>query len=171
MFARRRRKPRHNAGNPAFDIVVTYPFHPLVGRTVLVVGAHEHDGIRHLLIQHLHGGTFHFPEWMATPQASSIEVLAEPRLPLKYLLEVRALVDLLVASLRRDSISGGGHADEDPAAHATGFVRPAAPPAEMSEDDRLKAVALLQSLLIEAASVTAPAVRNLKEAGDEQDYR
>jgi len=48
---------------------------------------------------------------------------------------------------------------------------PAAPLAEMSEDDRLKAVALLQSLLIEAASVAGPAVRNLKEAGDEQDHR
>jgi hypothetical protein len=49
----------------------------------------------------------------------------------------------------------------------------AAPPAEISDDDRLKAVALLQSLLIEAASVpgTGLSIRNLKEAGDEQDHR
>jgi hypothetical protein len=37
----------------------------------------------------------------------------------------------------------------------------------MSDDDRLKAIALLQSLLIEAASMPADgrSIRNLKEAG------
>jgi hypothetical protein len=50
---------------------------------------------------------------------------------------------------------------------------PAAPPTVRSDDDRLKAVALLQSLLIEAASVPANGrlIRNLKEAGNEQDHR
>jgi hypothetical protein len=119
MSVRRRRKPRHNAGNPAFDVAVTYPFHPLVGQTVLVVGEHEHDGVRHPLIQQPHGGIFHLPDWMVTPEAGSVEVVAEPHLPLKYLLELHELVDHLVASLPRDSISGGGHADGDPAAHST----------------------------------------------------
>src|SRR5690242_21308455 len=34
----------HNAGFLTFEAVVTYPFHPLAGRTVLVIGQHEHDG-------------------------------------------------------------------------------------------------------------------------------
>lgn len=50
---------------------------------------------------------------------------------------------------------------------------PAALPAEMPDEERLKAVVLLQSLLIEAASVPGAgrSIRNLKETGDEQDYR
>ena len=51
---------------------------------------------------------------------------------------------------------------------------PAAPLAEISDDDRLKAVALLQSLLIEAASAPGAglSIRNLKEeVGNEQDNR
>ncbi|MER9883984.1 MULTISPECIES: hypothetical protein [unclassified Mesorhizobium] len=50
---------------------------------------------------------------------------------------------------------------------------PAAPPAEMSSEERLKAVVLLQSLLVEAASVPGAGLwsRKRKEAGDEQDYR
>lgn len=52
------------------------------------------------------------------------------------------------------------------------FFAPAPPPAEMSDEERLKAVVLLQSLLIEAASVPGVglSIQNLKEMGDEQDY-
>jgi hypothetical protein len=47
------------------------------------------------------------------------------------------------------------------------FFAPTALPTEMSDDDRLKAIALLQSILIEAASMPADgrSIRNLKEAG------
>jgi hypothetical protein len=50
---------------------------------------------------------------------------------------------------------------------------PAPPPAEMSDEERLKAVMLLQSLLIEAASVQGArlSVQTLKEVRDEQDHR
>jgi hypothetical protein len=119
-------------GNPGFDVVVTHPFHPLVGQTVAVVGEHDHDGIRHLFIWQPHSGTFHLPDWMAAPQAGSVAIIAAPRLPLTHLLELRALVDHLVASLPRDSILGGGHADEE--------FAPAVPPAKMSSEERVKAV-------------------------------
>jgi Family of unknown function (DUF5372) len=50
--------------------VVTYPFHPLVGQTVLVTGGHEHDGVDYLLIRQPHGGSFQIPGWMFDPAAS-----------------------------------------------------------------------------------------------------
>ncbi|MER9643234.1 recombinase family protein [Mesorhizobium sp. M0239] len=97
-----------------------------------MVGEHDHDGIRHLFLRQPHSGTFHLPDWMAAPQAGSAAIIAAPRLPLTHLLELRALVDHLVASLPRDSIFGGGHADEE--------FAPAVPPAKMSSEERVKAV-------------------------------
>lgn len=54
----------HSAGFLTFEAVITYPFHPLVGQTVLVVGDHEHDGIHHFLIRQPQGGFFQVPDWM-----------------------------------------------------------------------------------------------------------
>jgi hypothetical protein len=50
---------------------------------------------------------------------------------------------------------------------------PAVPPVKMSSEERLQALVLLQSLLVEAASVTGAglSILNRKEANDEQDYR
>lgn len=50
---------------------------------------------------------------------------------------------------------------------------PAVPPAKLASDERVKAMMLLQSLLVEAASVQGAGLssRNRKEAGDEQDHR
>jgi hypothetical protein len=42
--------------------VVSYPFHPLVGQTVLVIGEHEHDGIRHFLIRQPSGSSYQSPD-------------------------------------------------------------------------------------------------------------
>ena len=97
-FPLRDRKQRHNAGNLAFDAVVAYPFHPLVGQTVLVVGEQEHNGVRHFLIRQPHDGTLHVPDWMVTPQAGSHAIVATPRIPLNALLELRAILDHLVVS-------------------------------------------------------------------------
>lgn len=120
-----RRKQRHNAGNLAFDAVVAYPFHPLVGQTVLVVGEQEHNGVRHFLIRQPHDGTLHVPDWMVTPQAGSHAIVATPRIPLNALLELRAILDHLVASSVGDSTPKGGDEDanEDPAADAIRSVR------------------------------------------------
>jgi len=42
-------------------------------------------------------------------------------------------------------------------------------PLELSQDERLKVVALLQSLLVEAAAAD-PGIRNPKEAADDEDH-
>ena len=67
----------HSAGFLTFEAVVTYPFHPMVGQTVLVIGDHEHDGIHHLLIRQAHGGSYQVPDWMFDPAASRLALPPE----------------------------------------------------------------------------------------------
>ena len=97
----------HSAGFLTFEAVVTYPFHPLVGRTVLVVGDHEHDGIRYFLIRQPHGGSYQVPDWMFTPDASTPAVVTVPRLPIGQLVLLRALVDRLIACPSKNRYPGG----------------------------------------------------------------
>ncbi len=107
--------------------MVTYPFHPLVGQTVLVIGDYEHDGIHHLLIRLPTGGAYRIPDWMFG-QGGSFEVVAAPRLPVSRLREVRALIDQLVdCSLGTEN--PGGIDDEEAISHSTRFVPKAEPAA------------------------------------------
>ncbi|WP_354416168.1 hypothetical protein [Mesorhizobium shonense] len=138
-----------------------------------MVGEHDHDGIRHLLNRQPHGGTFHLPDWMAAPQAGSVAIIAAPRLPLTHLLELRALVDHLVASLPRDPIFVGGHADEESAAHPTGFVRARRTAGQDVERGTGKgsnavAVSTRRSSVRAGRGLSS---RSRKQAGDEQDHR
>jgi Family of unknown function (DUF5372) len=59
--------------------MVTYPFHPLVGQTVLITGVHEHDGVCHYLIRQSDGGHFHLPDWMIDPAAGQVKILRQSR--------------------------------------------------------------------------------------------
>jgi Family of unknown function (DUF5372) len=105
------RKQAHNAGCLAFDTVVTYPFHPLVGQTVLVVGGTEHAGARHLIVRKSDGAAFHIPAWMTAPEATSIQLRADPRLPVNQLFELRILLDRLMALSIVEQIHDGGRND------------------------------------------------------------
>jgi hypothetical protein len=60
-------------------VVVSYPFHPLVGHSVLVVGDKEHGGVRHLIVRKPDGARFLLPEWMTLPEAGAIRILSCPR--------------------------------------------------------------------------------------------
>lgn len=112
------RKPRHNAGNLSFDAVVTYPFHPLCGHTVEVVGDVEHDLCRHFLIRQAHGGAFYLPAWMIGAEAGLIEPVDTSRLPLAQLWDLRVLLDQLLNS-SADAMVNGGDVDEAPTSPAT----------------------------------------------------
>jgi len=72
---------------PAREAVVTYPFHPLVGQTVVVVGDCEHDDIRYLLVRREHSGSFQIPDWMFGETAKSVDIVSVPKLPVMRLLE------------------------------------------------------------------------------------
>jgi hypothetical protein len=97
----------HNAGFLTFEAEVIYPFHPLVGQTVLVIGDHEHDGVHHFLIRQPHGGSYQIPDWMFDPATSSLALVPTPRLPVTELVLLRALVDRLVAYPSEEGSPGG----------------------------------------------------------------
>ena len=112
----------HSAGFLTFEAVVTYPFHPMVGQTVLVIGDHEHDGIHHLLIRQAHGGSYQVPDWMFDPAASGLAVVRVPRLPVSQLMSLRSLVDHLVACSPEER-SGGGTGNEKVIPSTSGLIR------------------------------------------------
>ena len=49
--------------------MITYPFHPLVGQSVLVIGEKEHGGTRYLIICNGDGARLLLPEWMTSARA------------------------------------------------------------------------------------------------------
>src|SRR3974377_847144 len=97
----------HSAGFLTFEAVITYPFHPLAGRMVLVTGDHEHDGIHYFLIRQPHGGSYQVPDWMLSPAASTVVIVAVPRLPVRQLMLLRTLVDRLIACPSENRYPGG----------------------------------------------------------------
>ncbi len=109
MYYRRLRSQVHNAGFLAFESTVTYPFHPLVDQTVLVTGSHEHEGVHYLLIRQAHGSSFQIPARMFDPAATSIEIVAEPRLSAAKLIELRAFIDSLVLCRSVQEAEGISH--------------------------------------------------------------
>ena len=99
---------------------------------MLVVGAHEHDGIHHFVIRQPHGGSYQVPDWMFDPAASTLAIVAVPRLPVSQLVLLRALVDHLVAYPLENAYSGG-IGDEEVVSHANGSVHLTAPTAGVSQ--------------------------------------
>ncbi len=94
----------HSAGFLTFEAVVTYPFHPLRGQTVLVVGDHQHDGTRYFLIGDSQDHSRQIPAWMFESANSHVSIVSAPRFPLSQLVLLRSLVDRLVS---RPSDHGG----------------------------------------------------------------
>src|ERR1700694_109604 len=122
MCARMRRGV-HNAGCLPIEAVVTYPFHPFAGQTVLLVGDIEHADTRHLMMRRPDGSAFLLPAWMIAPEAGSIRIVTCPRLPVNRVIELRALVDGLMASFSGELVPTGGHSHEEIEATAAESVR------------------------------------------------
>ena len=120
--ALRRPSRGHSAGFLTNEAVVTYPFHPLAGQSVIVTGDCEHDGVHYRMIRGPHGGSFQIPDWMFDPAASSLEIVAVPRFPVAHLLELRALLDRIVACPSAKE-GHGGKGNENADAQANGSVR------------------------------------------------
>ena len=122
MIVHLHRSRDHSAGFLTFEAEIKYPFHPLVGQNVVVVGDLTHDGVRHFLIRQAHGSTYQIPEWMFAEEVGALVIVAVPRLPIGQLTLLRRLVDQLMAYPPGIEDSGGiGH--EKVVAHATGLVR------------------------------------------------
>lgn len=109
---RHRPKGAHSARIPAQEITVTYPFHPLTGQTFVLAGRYEHGGVEHVLVRRKDGATFIFPAWM-TGKAGLARIVADPRLPVNRLIELRELVDrIMIASSAGNPAAAGGHHEE-----------------------------------------------------------
>jgi hypothetical protein len=127
----------HNAGCLTYEVMVTYPFHPLVGQFVRVIGDKEHGGTRYLVICKSDGARLLLPDWMTLPEVGAIQTLSCPRLSVTRLVELRALLDRLMALSPGNHLPGGGqsHAMETtptrPIHHATTL-----PPSATSTNDR-----------------------------------
>ena len=123
----------HNAGCLTYEVMITYPFHPFVRQSVLVVGDKEHGGTRYLIIcKPGEGARLLLPEWMTFPEAGAIQTLSRPRLSVTRLVELRALIDRLMALSPGNHLPGGGQSNEPMEAtptrpvHHTTTLRPSA---------------------------------------------
>ncbi len=91
---------------------------------MLIIGATEHGGARHLIIRKPDDGAKSLiPEWMTFAQAGAIRIMSCPRLSVDRLIELRAFIDRLT-SLSGQQMSGGQH-DEMDATPSTRFVEDA----------------------------------------------
>jgi hypothetical protein len=127
--------------------VVRYPYHPLTGQSVLVVGETEHGGALHLIIRKRDGAKLLLPAWMTFPESSSVNILSCPRLSVNRLLDLRALLDRLMASSSPHHMPGGGRNNESMETPQADLFKT---PHELAPSQRTTAVALLKALLIEA---------------------
>ncbi len=148
--------------------MVTYPFHPLVGRTVLVVGDHEHDGVHHFLIRQPSGGSYQVPGWMFDPASKSLVLVSVPRLPVGQLVLLRALLDRFVAYPAEQGSPEESAMRKVSRVQIDLFVT-VVQPAELNDARRQGAVTLLQALLTEAMAWPPgqPSNRREEEGGGE----
>jgi hypothetical protein len=95
----------------------------MAGKSMLVVGDTDHGGLRHLIIRNPEDGTkCLLPEWMTLPKIASLQIVSCPRIALKRLVELRALIDRLMVSSSGQHLSGG-KSNETLDATPTGSVR------------------------------------------------
>ena len=153
--------------------MVTYPFHPFAGQLVPIVGRIEHVGTRHLIIRTADKSGFLLPAWMTTPEAGAIQIVADPRLPLNRIIELRALVDRLMVSSSGEMVPTGGQRHEKNVTTTTAeSIRPNTSSQRAVVPHRLKAMELLKKLLTEATlrTVIESDTPARKRAGNDQDH-
>ena len=99
MSCRIRSKPQHTAHKQAFEVVVTYPFHPRHDELVLVTGPICYRGQLQYRMQQLDQSLCYLPVWMTERAAAAIQLRSEVRLPFATLGELRKIVDVALSLL------------------------------------------------------------------------
>jgi hypothetical protein len=103
---------------------VHYPFHPLKGRSFLVVGEYEHYGAPHVLVREVDGATWLIPTWMTAPEAGATAIVNAPRLPVCRLVDLREFLDrIMIASSSREAAPVGGSGNEAAEGSTVGAIR------------------------------------------------
>jgi hypothetical protein len=73
-----RSRQRHNAGCPAFEVLILYPFHPRAGQMVQVEHRKRFAGEDHLVVVQPDGTLNLIPAWMSEDNARSATLTASP---------------------------------------------------------------------------------------------
>ena len=125
-----------------------------------------HNGSRHLTLRSGDGPSFLVPAWMIDPAAASISIIDVPRLSLACLVELRAFLDLGLAS----AVGTISPREAPMAKHGTStqtdLFETRSGDMALAPAERTKALQQLQTLLTEAMATWG--VR--PEAGDDQDH-
>jgi hypothetical protein len=103
-----RSRQRHNAGCPAFEVRIHYPFHPRCGQMVPVTFRRRFAGEEHLVVIQPDGTLALVPSWMVEAAAGSATLTTCPRLSIGRLVELRMRLDTLLASCGGESALRGG---------------------------------------------------------------
>lgn len=77
-----------NAGCPAFEVLILYPFHPRAGQMVQVEHRKRFAGEDHLVVVQPDGTLALIPAWMSEDIARSATLTASPRLAVERLVEL-----------------------------------------------------------------------------------
>ena len=117
-------RQRHGAGCLTCEERVYYPFHPLVGRTVVSTGRNVVFNSVELMTIRLEDSTLCLtPAWMLRPEAAVFTAVPVPRLCVVRLRALRAFVNAVLGSKLGESPRSEG-ADHAPKPSPTaGFVR------------------------------------------------
>src|SRR4029079_15478847 len=91
-------RQRQNAGCPAFEVLILYPFHPRAGQMVQVEHRKRFAGEDHLVVVQPDRTLALIPAWMSEDSARSATLSARPRLAVGRLADLRARIDVLIAS-------------------------------------------------------------------------
>ena len=103
MTCRRRTRQRHNAGCPAFEVRIFYPFHPRAGQMVHVEYRRRFAGEDHLVVTQPDGTLALVPAWMSDEPARAAAITTSPCLSVDRLVELRARLDTLLPSVGGES--------------------------------------------------------------------
>ncbi|MBK3787073.1 hypothetical protein G3A43_43700 [Paraburkholderia aspalathi] len=101
--------------------MVQYCFHPLAGQRLEVVRVHRVHDQQCYVVRRADGSTVSVPAWMTELSSAQIRVVAEPRIAVETLLELRRLVSTTLSL--PTSISLTGEHDAAPPVSAKGPVR------------------------------------------------
>ena len=98
-FSRNPTKQQHTAHKQALEVVVTYPFHPRHGESVLVTGPICYRGQSQYRVCQADLSHCYLPVWMTERAAAAIQLRSEVRIPLATLGELRKIVDVALSLL------------------------------------------------------------------------
>jgi hypothetical protein len=141
----------------------------------VVAGSRRHAGTEHFVIRQPDQTLALVPAWMTEPGLPAAhQLLPYPRLAVERLVDLRALVDALMASCQGNSPRYKGVGHEERATPPEGSVRAGAKGRGPSARPAAKLTPLLQALLTEAAGVepdpTTADDLGREEDGDDQDH-